>query len=159
MQKRRSYEIFGPGRRISPELKLTVMARLKAGEKPSLLEREYKLSYFTLAKYRRTLGLLIEGRPGRKRKLTTHVLAQAEQRLREGARWSAVAAEFHVSPQTLANRITYRHGHPGPRRKLSDSALDQAEARLKRGEAWKKVAASFKVCKTTLRTHLGRRKK
>jgi hypothetical protein len=147
-------------RGLPPEKKAEIMQRLKNGERPYDVEKKCGVSFNTVAKLRRLIGdVPAPLGSGRKRKLSAHVLAQAEQRLRQGARWSAVAAEFHVSPTTLANRIAFRHGHPGRRRKLSDGALDQAALRLKRGEAWKKVAASFNVCATTLRTHLERRKK
>lgn len=106
-EKRASFDKFGRGRRISPELKLVIIARLKAGEKPSLLEREYKLSYFTLAKYRRLIGD-IPGPVGRKRKLSQKVLEFAEQRLRAGNGWRHVAADLHVSPQTLYDRLKFR---------------------------------------------------
>jgi hypothetical protein len=106
-EAKRSYTMFGKGRRISPELKLAIIARLKAGEKPSVLEREYQLSYFTLAKYRRLIGD-IPGPVGRKRKLSEKVLELAEQRLRNGERWRYVAADLHVSLQTLCDRLKYR---------------------------------------------------
>jgi hypothetical protein len=105
--RRASYEMFGRGRRISPELKLVIMARLRAGEKPSILEREYKLSYFTLAKYRRLIGD-IPGPAGRKRKLSQKVLELAEQRLRSGEKLCVVAADCGVHVHTLQNRMAYR---------------------------------------------------
>jgi transposase len=106
-EKRASYEKFGRGRRISPELKQTVMQRLKAGAKSTELEREFRLSYFTVAKYRRLLGDY-DTRRGRKMKLSPEVLQQAEQRLRAGDGWRHVAADLRVSPQTLYDRLKYR---------------------------------------------------
>jgi hypothetical protein len=97
----------GNGRRMSPELKTEIMARLKRGAKSSELESEYKLSYNAVARLRRLTGTF-DTRRGRKRKLSSVVLQQAETRLKNGERWRDVASALAVSPQTLANRLRYR---------------------------------------------------
>jgi hypothetical protein len=147
-------------RGLPPEKKAEIMQRLKNGERPYDVEKKCGVSFNTVARLRRLIGdVPAPLGSGRKRKLTAHVLAEAEKRIRKDESWSVVAASYGVSPNTLWNRLTYRTGRPGPKRKLSDGALDQAAERLKRGEAWKKVAAFFNVGKTTLRTHLERRKR
>lgn len=106
-EQKPSYSIFGKQRRFSPELKRTIMQRLKQGAKPSDVEREFKLCYNSVAKFRRLIGDIPSG-PGRKRKLTAHVIVQAEQRLRDGEKWADVAASCGVSPTTLAAHTQFR---------------------------------------------------
>jgi transposase-like protein len=108
-EQKRSYAMFGKQRRLSPELKAEIMQRLKNGERPYDVERRYRLCFNTVAKLRRLIG--DPPAPlgsGRKRKLTAHVLAQAEQRLRSGDKWLDVAASCGVSPTTLAAHTQFR---------------------------------------------------
>jgi hypothetical protein len=83
------------------------MQRLKNGDRPYDVEQKYKLCFNTVAKLRRLIGDYPE-RAGRKRKLSQQVLQQAERRLRAGDGWRHVAADLHVSPQTLYDRLKYR---------------------------------------------------
>ncbi|MGB2624305.1 MAG: hypothetical protein WA857_21820 [Candidatus Acidiferrum sp.] len=106
-ETKRSYTIFGKGRRLSPELKARVMHELKNGARPFDVERKYRLSYFTVAKLRRLIGD-IPGPVGRKRKLSQKVLELAEQRLRNGEKLYVVAADVGVHVHTLQNRLTFR---------------------------------------------------
>lgn len=106
---KRSYAMFGKQRRLSPELKAEIMQRLKSGERPYDVERRYRLCFNTVAKLRRLIGdIPAPLGSGRKPKLSQKVLELAEARLRRGERWRHVAADLHVSPQTLYSTVKYR---------------------------------------------------
>jgi|HubBroStandDraft_6_1064221.scaffolds.fasta_scaffold07177_8 transposase-like protein len=108
-ETKRSYSMFGKQRRLSPELKAEIMQRLKSGERPYDVERRYRLCFNTVARLRRLIGdAPAPLGSGRKRKLSAAVLQQAEQRLRAGDGWRHVAADLHVSPQTLYDRVKFR---------------------------------------------------
>jgi hypothetical protein len=106
-ETKRSYTIFGKGRRLSPELRARVMQELKNGARPYDIEQKYRLCFNTVAKLRRLIGDY-PGPAGRKRKLSRKVLELAEQRLRSGEKLCVVAADCGVHQHTLQNRMKFR---------------------------------------------------
>lgn len=122
-KERASFLMVGRGRRITPEVKQKIMQELKAGRKSAELERAFGVCFNTIAKMRRLVGHVPKG-PGRSRKLSPTVLELAEQRLRRGERWRVVAADLHVSPQTLCNRLHFRKRMPMKMRGNHEPAVD-----------------------------------
>ena len=101
-----SWSKLGRGRRISPELKQTIMERIKAGAKSIELEREFAVCSHTVRKWRRALN---DGEDRRRRKkLTEQQIEQATAQLRSGQTWRAVAWSLGVNEKTLSLCVSFR---------------------------------------------------
>jgi hypothetical protein len=114
-EERISFRMLGRGRRISPELKRRIIEQLKRGVRPSDAVGEFRVSYFTVAKYRRLLGDF-DNRRGRKKKLSPAVLEFAEKQLRQGASWSSVAANCGVCRVSLFSCLKFRKLKSAPQK-------------------------------------------
>lgn len=101
-----SFHKRGRGRRLSPELKRRILARVRQRARSSELQKEFGIDYDTTVKFRNLAGDFENRRHWKK--LSPSDIRKAESQLAAGGRWRDVAATFNVSLATLQKRCSYR---------------------------------------------------
>jgi transposase len=96
----------GRGRRLSAELKQTILAAVQAKRRAADLQREFQIDYDTVQAFRYSIGDTEDRRHWQK--LSREQIEQAVSMLRAGEKWLAVASELGVSLATLQKHVAYR---------------------------------------------------
>ena len=94
------------GRRLAAETKQRLQAAIAEGKSPLEIRWQFGVSYPTIQRYRRTMGLSEDCRT--RKKLTPEQLEEAAAMLQAGEKWIVVANKFGVYESTLLERIAYR---------------------------------------------------